>query len=57
MFVFLFFLLSILVSFFHNKLVSKQGLIRERFDLLDNGNKEIRYFAFGSQHQIFAMIG
>ena len=25
-----------------------------RFDI-DNGNDEVRYFAFGSQHHIFAM--
>ena len=47
----------VVFSFFHNKLVSKRGLIRERFDLLNNGNDEIRYSVFGLQHQIFAMVG
>ena len=43
--------------FFHNKLVSEQGLIRKRFDLFNNGKDEMRYSAFGFQHQIFAMVG
>ena len=56
LYVFLFFSCC-LFSFFHNKRALEQGLISERFDILNNGNNEIWYSAFRLQHQIFAMVG